>query len=203
MNQIPIIQIYSKKFNNSNPLIFFDRDGVITGNLEFLLKKSDIVFYKSALKSLHILNSYNFPIAIVTNQPGIARGLLSKTQVKEINNEIVRKLKKLGITIHAILSCPHHPNASIQKYRVLCRCRKPGSFMLEVAARKLNLSINNSYLIGDRTTDIKAGSEVGATTFLVKTGYGGKDKKVKIKPTYTIKTTVEATRIILNETRST
>ncbi len=193
-----IKQIFEKKFNN-NPIVFFDRDGVITKKRDFLLNKKGISFYKSTIKAIQLLNSNKFPIAIVTNQPVVARGLITSSDLLDINVEIVKRLKENNAFINAVYSCPHHPKGNLSKYRILCRCRKPGTLLIEEGLRQFEASSNKSYLIGDQTTDIQAGKDSGLKTFLVKTGYGGKDKKCKAIPDYTCNNALEAVKIILKD----
>lgn len=194
-----IKQIFEKKFNKNRPIIFLDRDGVLTKKRDYLLNKRDISFYKSAINGIQLLNSHQFPIVIVTNQPGVARGLMTSSYLMEINEEIVKLLRQNGVFINAIYSCPHHPQANLEQYRVTCKCRKPGILILEDAAREFKININKCYLIGDKTTDIQAGKDAGIKTFLVKTGYGGKDKKCEVVPDYICKNALQAVKIILKD----
>ena len=81
-------------------------------------------------------------------------------------------LKEKGAYLNAVYYCPHHPQAKIERYRKNCPCRKPKTGMLKKAAKELNIDLDKSYIIGDKYSDIDFGKRVGATTIMVKTGYG-------------------------------
>lgn len=194
-----IEQIFEKTINNNKPMVFFDRDGVITKKSDFILHKKEISFYKSAIKAIQLLNSYKFPVVVVTNQPGVARGLITESDLLRINEEIIRQLKQNHAFINAIYSCPHHPEANLPNYRIRCLCRKPGTLLIKEALKQFKTNTSKCYFIGDQTIDIQAGKDVGAKTFLVKTGYGGKDKRCEVTPDYVCKNTLEAVKIILKD----
>lgn len=136
---------------------------------------------------------------VVSNQPAVARGLITSSDLIEINEEIVRQLKEKNAFINAIYSCPHHPQANLLEYRIDCECRKPKTLLLEDALRQFKTNVKKYYLIGDKTSDIQAGKNIGAKTFLVKTGYGGKDKKYDLNPDYICKDSLQAVKIILED----
>ena len=99
-----------------------------------------------------------------------------------------RQLKEKGARIDAIYYCPHHPGATIEKYKIDCECRKPKPGMLKQAERDLDLDLKRSFLIGDKMSDIEAGYRAGCKTILVLTGQGNdelkKISKMNIKPGY-------------------
>lgn len=192
-----IKEIFEEKFDKDKPVIFLDRDGVITKKKDYLLDKKDILFYKSSIKAIQMLNSHQFTIIVVTNQPAVARGLITESNLIEINKEIAKRLRKNNAYINAIYSCPHHPDANLPEYRINCQCRKPGTLLLEDALKQFKTNTTKSYLIGDKTTDVQAGKNIGAKTFLVKIGYGGKDKKCEAVPDYICKNALQAVKIIL------
>ncbi len=194
-----IKQIFEKKFNKNKPIIFFDRDGVLTRKRDYLLNKKDISFYKSTVKAIQLLNLHQFPIVIITNQSVVARGWIAPSCLMEINEEIVKLLRQNGAFINAIYSCPHHPQANLEQYRVTCKCRKPKTLLIDDALKNFKIKTKKGYLIGDKTTDIQAGKDAGIKTFLVKTGYGGKDKKCEVVPDYICKNALQAVKIILKD----
>lgn len=192
-----IKQSFNKKFDKAKSIVFFDRDGVITKNRDFIVNAKSIPFNNLSIEAIKLLNSHQFPIVIVTNQPIVARGWITLACLKKINKAIVAFLNKNNAYIDAVFSCPHHPQATLSQYRIDCNCRKPGTQMIKDALKHFN--IKNGYIIGDQTTDIKAGKDAGLKTFLVKTGYGGKDNKFKVAPDYICKNSLEAARIILKK----
>lgn len=108
---------------------------------------------------------------VVTNQPVVARGMASETEVEEINEYIELALHRgEGGAIDRFYYCPHHPNADVSRYRVECECRKPRPGMLITAAEEMDLDLGASYMVGDRPSDIIAGHRAGCLTILVETG---------------------------------
>lgn len=191
-----------------NIAVFIDRDGVITdlknynleGNLDFLTKKEDIKFFEKTIDAIKILNQKNIKIIIVTNQPQIAKGLITEKQANDINEEIIRQLKEQGAIIDAVYYCPHHPKGIIKKYSFVCDCRKPKPGLLLRAAKEQNINLKESYMIGDRTADIKAGNLAGCKKSIgVKTGYSCNDGFKDAVPDILVSDFYEAAKIIINE----
>lgn len=174
MNHL-IRQIYKKIDAKNRDVVFVDRDGTLNKEVNYLYKKADFELLPTVIKGIKQLNDNNFVVIVITNQPVVAKGLTDAKGVREINNELVSQVEKENCVIHAIYSCPHHPNATVAALRVKCQCRKPLLGMFEKAVSDFNIQISNSYMIGDSTRDIQAGKNLGVPTFLVKTGYAGKD----------------------------
>jgi D-glycero-D-manno-heptose 1,7-bisphosphate phosphatase len=108
---------------------------------------------------------------VVTNQPVVARGLCTEKEVVEVHDHIQTRLEEgAGIKLDAFYFCPHHPEATVKDYRIICPCRKPRAGMLEQAARDLGLDLKRSFMVGDRITDVIAGHAAGCTTVQVETG---------------------------------
>jgi D,D-heptose 1,7-bisphosphate phosphatase len=192
--------------------VFIDRDGVITdlssygleGNLDYLIKKEDIKFFEGTIEAIRELNKNNFKVVIITNQPQVAKGLLTEEQVISINNEIKNLLKEEGAIVDAIYYCPHHPKGIVEKYSISCDCRKPNPGLLLKAAREHNINLKKSYMVGDRTSDIKAGNLAGCKKCIgVKTGYACDDGFKDATPDELVDNFYEATKkIILDEKNS-
>lgn len=191
-------QFFSYNYDATMPIIFFDRDGTITKNSDFLLSPNNIVFYQNTIKAIHLLNAYRFPIVIITNQPAVARGWITEKQLIELNAKIVTTLNKVGAYITAIYSCPHHPQATLPKYRIVCSCRKPNTFFVHDAIKRLHVSSHEGYMIGDKTSDIQTGKNAHLVNFLIKTGYAGTDGLYSTKSDYTCNTSLQAAKIILS-----
>lgn len=182
--------------------VFIDRDGVINTEADFLIDVKKLEFVENADRAITLFNEMGFAVVIVTNQPQVARGLCSEKDVRKLHRFMKNELKKKGAKIDGIYYCPHHPERRrdipkwAMKYRIECRCRKPGIGMLKEAGEKFDIDFSNSYLIGDRTVDIKAGQNAGCKTILVKTGYGGKDGKYNVKPDYICKDIYDAAKLV-------
>lgn len=180
--------------------VFFDRDGVIIRQVDFLIKPRQLKLLPNVGKVIKLLNHFGFLVVVITNQPVIARGLIKPEGIDKIHTILINRLKKQGAKIDAVYFCPHHPNANVKKYRLRCRCRKPGIGMITKAAKDLNINLKKSFMIGDALIDIVAGKRAGLTSILVKTGPGHSrlDKlyKKNFRPDFIAKNLNEVIRII-------
>jgi len=180
--------------------VFLDRDGVIIRQVDFLIKPRQLKLLPNVGKVIKLLNHFGFLVVVITNQPVIARGLIKPEGIDKIHTILINRLKKQGAKIDAVYFCPHHPNANVKKYRLRCRCRKPGIGMITKAAKDLNINLKKSFMIGDALIDIVAGKRAGLTSILVKTGPGHSrlDKlyKKNFRPDFIAKNLNEVIRII-------
>lgn len=191
-----ITQIYQRSKRMHIPTVFLDRDGTIVEEVNNLTHKDEVKVLQNATEGIRFLNKLGYQVLVVTNQPVVARGWITELELRKINNLIQARLEKAGALISAIYSCPHHPKANIKKYRIRCSCRKPGILMYQKAASDFQIDFQTAYLIGDRTADIKAGENLNIKTILVKTGYGGSDRKYQVKPNYKVRDLLEAAKLI-------
>ena len=154
-----------------NKAIFLDRDGTLIYDWGYLRDWRKIKFYRSVIPALKILEQSGFRLIIITNQSGLARGLLTVNQLHQIHRRLIQLLRNKGVKISAIYYCPHHPEEN-------CRCRKPKTLLYQKARRRFQLDFSRSYVIGDKVSDIQAGKNIGAKTGLVLTGQGRKERKI-------------------------
>ncbi len=182
-----------------NKAIFLDRDGVINDDRGYIYKIEHYKFISGVFEALQLLQKHNYKIFIVTNQGGIGKNYYSQDDYQILTNWIKQQLKKNNLEITQIYHCPHHPEAVIERYKVVCDCRKPKPGMLLQAAKEHNILLSSSFMIGDCTTDIQAGKSAGCKTILVKTGYGGSDKICLIKPDYISENLLQAARLVLEK----
>jgi D-glycero-D-manno-heptose 1,7-bisphosphate phosphatase len=152
--------------------IFFDRDGTINTEVDYLSRPEELHLLPNAARAIRAANTYGVKVFIITNQSGVARGLLSERDLMQIHDRLRQLLAREGASIDALYYCPHHPDYGVEPYRTSCRCRKPGPGMLEQAAREHGITLSASYVVGDRCIDVRAGQEVQCGTILVLTGYG-------------------------------
>jgi len=197
-----IEQIYRNN-KNYEGIIFLDRDGTINQEVNYLRDKMQIKVLPKVASGIQLLNRNNIAVIIITNQPVVARGLITIEDLKKINDILVERLKKEGAHIDAIYSCPHHPERNHQdipsyamKYRIECECRKPGLAMYKKA-----LSIYGSKkilgVIGDQTKDILAGKNLGTRGVIVRTGYKGTDGLHDITANFVCDNFLDAVRKLL------
>jgi D,D-heptose 1,7-bisphosphate phosphatase len=190
LNNVPQSNLKKKR------AVFLDRDGVINREIGILSSVKQLKILPSAAAAIMALNKMGFLVVIITNQPVIARGLISEPELDAIHAVMVRRLARRGAKIDAIYYCPHHPEADVKKYRVRCRCRKPNIGLIMRAVKEHGIALDKSFLIGDRTVDIAAGKKARVRTILVKTGYGGKDGKFDVAPDFIAKDLSAAVKII-------
>lgn len=169
-----IEQIYRKN-NDYKGIVFLDRDGTINKEVHYLQDENQIEILPGVIDGISILNKNKIAVVVVTNQPIIARGFITIEKLKKINNKIVEILKNKNVFIDAIYSCPHHPEKNhsdiprfAMKYRIKCKCRKPG---LEMYKKALTIYGSKKILgvIGDQERDILAGKNLGTHTVSIST----------------------------------
>jgi len=153
------------------PAVFLDRDGVIVRDVDRLVRADQIEILPGATSAIRRFTEAKLPVVIISNQPVVARGLLTETELRSLHDEIDRRLRSDGAKIDGFYYCPHHPRASLPAYRLACVCRKPRPGLLLSAADDLGLDVVASVMVGDRPTDVAAGRRAGCrTTILVETG---------------------------------
>jgi histidinol-phosphate phosphatase family protein len=178
--------------------VFLDRDGTIICQVELMHEVKQLRLLPGATRAIHLLNERHIPVVVVTNQPVVARGISSESEIDLIHKELSRRLNKRGGQIDAIYFCPHHPNATLEQYRKTCSCRKPKPGMILHAAEHYGIDLSRSVMIGDTTQDIEAGNRAGVRTILVQTGHGGQDPwQYQSVPDWTAKNLLEAVKIWL------
>lgn len=146
---------------NSRPAIFLDRDGVITKEVNLLSRPDQLELVEGAAEAIRYINHKGYLAVVVTNQPVIARNLCSIEELEYIHAKLETMLGREHAYLNAIYYCPHHPDAGYpeerKEYKIKCGCRKPAPGMLLQAAKDLNIDMANSYMIGDRESDVQAG----------------------------------------------
>lgn len=174
--------------------VFLDRDGTINKELEYLNDPKDLRLIPGAAEAIRVLNETGVPVVLVTNQAGIGRGYFSEVRLKEIRQELARRLAANDAHLDAIYYCPHHPDEG-------CDCRKPNTGMLVRAAQRHDIDLQRSFVVGDKIGDLDAGRRVGCRTVLVLTGYGmgarEHFKSSNYQPDFTAQNLLEAARWIL------
>ncbi len=145
----------------AQPAVFIDRDGTLIEDADYLSSPEEIRILPGAIPGLRKLHQAGYLLVIVTNQSGIARGLLSEDDLALIHEHLINQVETLGGTIDAIYYCPHHPTEGDPPYRQECDCRKPQPGLLYRARDELGLDLSASYLIGDAWRDVEASLAAG------------------------------------------
>ena len=155
-----------------NTAVFLDRDGVINEEVGYLDNLDKLKIIPCAYEAIKLINESGMKAVVISNQAGVARGLITEEFVKKTNNYLQIILRERGVHINNFYYCPHHPTEGDAPYRQICECRKPAPGMFLAAARDLNIDLELSYMVGDRFLDMEAAKKVGVKGILVKTGYG-------------------------------
>ncbi len=152
--------------------VFLDRDGTLIEESGYLDRLERLEFFPFTVDAVRVLNRAGFATVIITNQGGIARGIVRESFVSEAHRHIADRVEAGGAKIDAFYYCPHHPDGVVEPYRTACDCRKPQPGLLRRAAKDLDLDLARSFVVGDRWHDLAAGQAVGARGVLVRTGIG-------------------------------
>lgn len=163
--------VTGKNLKNKQKAIFLDRDGTINKYVGFLDNIEKFELLPGVAKAIKKINSSGYLCIVVTNQPVIARGDMTYFQLEEIHNKMETLLGLEGCYIDGLYYCPHHPHkgyaGEIPELKIDCTCRKPKPGMLLEAAKDFNISLTDSWMIGDSENDIKAGKNAGCKTALI------------------------------------
>lgn len=140
--------------------VFLDRDGVINRKAPgdgYITRWQDFHFLPGVAKAIAMLNRAGYRVIVVTNQRCVAKGLLSLEQLEVLHDRMLRRLANAGAKVDDVLHCPHDIDLS-------CDCRKPQPGMLMEAARRNNIDLSSSWMIGDSDKDVHAGKSAGCKT---------------------------------------
>jgi len=138
--------------------VFFDRDGTLIRDVNYLNRFEDLYVFPDAQSALKRLHEAGFVLIGISNQSGIARGIVDENFVRQCH----RRLMEL-LPLDAFYYCPHHPDDS-------CTCRKPATALLKKARLEHAIDLKNSYVVGDKTSDMLLAAAVAAKAVFVRTG---------------------------------
>jgi D-glycero-D-manno-heptose 1,7-bisphosphate phosphatase len=160
---------------------FLDRDGTIIEDLGYLGDPERIHFIPGAIEAMRALRAAGYRLVLVTNQAGVARGLITEEDVRRVNDRLRELLAEAGVVLDAIYYCPHHAEIGPPEYRLACDCRKPGPGMVERARQDLGVNPARSVIIGDHGSDAGVARHFpGMLAIMVLTGHGsGQYEKVE------------------------
>jgi D-glycero-D-manno-heptose 1,7-bisphosphate phosphatase len=151
-------------------LVILDRDGTINEDSDHYIKSlAEWRPIKGSIEAIARLTQAGYRIVVATNQSGIARGLFDTATLIAIHDNLQRSVAQAGGRIDAFFFCPHAADSA-------CECRKPKPGMLQEIARRFNVSLANSYMVGDAPRDLAAAASAGARPVLVLTGKGKKTR---------------------------
>lgn len=175
--------------------VILDRDGTIIFDKDHLTKVSEVELIPNVGMAIKKLNELDLGVIIVTNQSVVGNGHISLKDLEQIHKRILELLLQDGATIDGIYFCPHKVGDN-------CLCRKPKPGVVEKAMKKHNFDPKLCFVIGDNKGDIELGRNIGATTILVRTGYGKQVENDAINPDYVVDNLEAVLPIIKNELES-
>jgi D-glycero-D-manno-heptose 1,7-bisphosphate phosphatase len=174
--------------------VFLDRDGVINRRLPgaYVRTWAEFEFLPGAKEALCRLTAAGLRLIVITNQRGIARGLMTEADLRDIHTRMLAELEPAGARIAAIYYCPHDKGE--------CDCRKPEPGMIRQAQRDYPaLDPARSVLIGDSLSDMEAGRRAGCRTLLVSPEPGASAEAAALASDGTAASLYEAVLFYLNE----
>jgi D-glycero-D-manno-heptose 1,7-bisphosphate phosphatase len=154
--------------NQKRPAVFMDRDGTINVDVDYLSRVEDLDVYPFAVEAIKKLNDRGYLVIVVTNQSGIARGMITDEQLTAVHRKMSDVLAESGAHIDAYHHCPDLPDSG-------CRCRKPDTGMIEDANKEFHIDMEKSWMVGDKLLDVQMGQNAGIRSALVMTGYGERE----------------------------
>lgn len=159
--------------NSSLPsVVFLDRDGTIIEDTHYIRSPDDVRLLPGAAGAIAALNGKRIPVIVVTNQSGIARGLLTTADYEVVKSRVEGLLAEKGARIDASYFCPHHPDVSGR-----CECRKPATKMFRDAIREHAIDAAAAVYIGDRWRDVAPAAELGGRGILISSPMTGDDDR--------------------------
>jgi histidinol-phosphate phosphatase family protein len=149
------------------PGVLLDRDGTIIVDHGHVGSVERVEFIAGAVEAIARLNGAGVPVAVVTNQAGVARGLYDIGDVEEVHRFIAGRLAEQGAHVDRFFYCPYHPQGTVAEFARQSDDRKPEPGMARAAAQALNLDLASSWVVGDRPEDIGLAEAVGASAIYV------------------------------------
>lgn len=172
--------------------LFLDRDGIINEALprgQYLTKVEEFKLKSGIGEIINFAKGKGYLIVVATNQPQVAKGLLTVHGLQEIHNQMSKELELAGAAIDKIYYCPHQNNDN-------CECRKPKPGMIRRAVAEFNVDAAKSFFVGDSDKDINAGATAGCKTIFVKNEFNGEELK-NCRPDFVVSDLTEIKKIIL------
>lgn len=181
--------------------MFLDRDGTINHDPGYIKDPSLVVILPGVAAGIKKLkDEFGFKIIVISNQAGISKGLMTSEDVDSVNLRVNELLKMNGTSIDAFYYCPFHPDNDPPEKS---DCRKPSPFMIVQAAADFNIELDQSYMIGDKSSDVEAGLNAGVKTILLRSEFTAKEistlHNLGKKPNFTAANFTEACDFVIKD----
>jgi D-glycero-D-manno-heptose 1,7-bisphosphate phosphatase len=184
--------------------VFLDRDGTLNVEKGYIRVVDELALLPGAARAIKHLNDAGFLTILTTNQTGAARGFYGLDHIHALHHRLEQLLwTEAEAKLDAIYLCPHLEKGTVAELAIPCDCRKPGPGMVNQALQRFpTIDVSQSYVIGDKATDVAFGHAVGAKPLLVTTGYGdrvvaGKYQQLDTEPAGVYASIVDAVNAIL------
>ncbi|MBN1948644.1 MAG: HAD family hydrolase [Candidatus Cloacimonetes bacterium] len=190
--------------DNLRRAIFLDRDGTINPDGKgYIRSPEEFKVYTYAGEAIKKLQDSGFLIFIVTNQSGIARGLYTMQDLEAIHLKMKELLQQQGVSLDEVFFSPYHKEGVVAPYNIDHEDRKPGLGLFYQAMKKYTFENKESYMIGDKYTDIEFGKKAGLRTILVLSGNGSTEfrndrESWEYHPDFIVKDLLQASNLILS-----
>lgn len=175
-----------RNLKNRQKCVFLDRDGTVNRYVGFLTSIEQMELEDYSADAISILNNSEYLCIVITNQPVVARGEVTVSELDDIHDKLFTLLGNKGAYVDDLYYCPHHPDkgfdGEISELKIKCDCRKPGIALIEKAAEKYNIDLSNSWFVGDTYVDIKTGLNAGMKTCLLRGGDTNKRDEYYCQP---------------------
>jgi len=158
------------------PAVFLDRDGTLIEERGYVDRLDLLDVFPWTPDAIRLLNRAGFAVVVVTNQSAIGRGVIDESFLGDVHAALDARLAAGNARIDRYYYCPHHPEAVLERYRHVCRCRKPGPGMIEQACREMGIDLRRSVMVGDKWLDVACGQAAGTRSVLVRTGHGADEE---------------------------
>jgi D-glycero-D-manno-heptose 1,7-bisphosphate phosphatase len=150
--------------------VFLDKDGTIIENVPYNVDPALIRLTPGTEEGLRLLHRAGYPLFVVTNQAGVARGYFPESALTIVEARLKELLADFGVPLAGFTYCPHHPEGSVERLAIACDCRKPASGMILRLAAEYDIDLARSWMIGDILDDVQAGRGAGCRTILIDSG---------------------------------
>ncbi len=151
----------------SHKAIFFDCDGTLIEDPGYINHPDQVKLLPGVTEALAELRAMGYKLVVVSNQSGVARGIVTEKVLSQIHDRLKQLLAEKNASVDRIYYCPYHPDGVIEKYRKESNDRKPAPGMLLTAAAEMGIDLNQSWMIGNGDRDIEAGLQAGCKTILI------------------------------------
>ncbi|NUO08763.1 MAG: HAD family hydrolase [Candidatus Brocadia sp.] len=176
--------------------VFLDRDGTIVVHEPYLSSPDQLKLLPNTAEGIRLFREYGYLIIVITNQSGIARGFFDEERLMLIHKKLMGMLEEKGVFVDDLFYCPHHMEGIVERYKMDCDCRKPKPGMLREAARRHQIDLTQSLMIGDSETDMLAGKNAGCRCVLIRNDRIDEISAAPVTGTdYMVKDLLEAARL--------